>query len=99
MRNSYPISSFEINDQLLLAYENMVYLLGVKTDTLDVTGLYDQLDNSGVSFMTNTSGIPHVGTNDSQYGYELGLSYDTTTTVIVSYLRADYLLRKHLGVI
>lgn len=97
MRNGYPFSSFEFNDKILLAYENLVYLLGLQTDALNVTGLYDQVDGSGVAFMTNQSGILHVGNNNSKY--DIGLSYDTTSERIVDYLRADYLLRSYLGVI
>lgn len=97
MRNQYPISTIELNDKLLGAYENMVFLLGIQTDTLDITGLYDQIDNSGLAFMTNQSGIPHIETNEGKY--QVGLSYENTSLVIIDFLRADYLLKKYLGVI
>lgn len=97
MRNAYPVSTIELNDKFLSAYESMVYLLGLKTDTLDVTGLYDHIDSSGLAFMGNQSGIPHIGSDDSKY--VLGLEELYTSTAIIDFLKSDYLLKKYLGVI
>lgn len=96
MRSEYPFSTIEFNDLILSAYENMVYLLGIKTDTLNVTGVYDQIDSSGLAFMTNNSGIPHCGTSEEKY--DLGTSYDNSSEVVVDILRSNYIMKKYLGV-
>lgn len=93
MRKNYPFSTYEFNDIILSAYENLVYLLGNGT----VSGLYDKVDYSGVAFMSNLSGIPHAGVSESNY--YLGLNTDSTSDVIKTYLRSDYLFRKQTGVI
>jgi hypothetical protein len=97
MRNSYPVSTIELNDKLLLCYEHLVYLLGISTDSVTATGLYDQIDASGLAFMTNQSGIPHAGANGGKY--DIGLDYESTSIRIIDYQRSDYLLKKYLGVI
>lgn len=97
MRNGYPLSTIDLNDRLLLSYEHLIYLLGIETDQVTATGLYDTLDTSGLVFMTNLSGIPHVGANGGKY--EIGLDEESTSARIIDYQRSDYLLKKHLGVI
>lgn len=97
MRNQYPVSTYDFNDKILSAYEHLVYLLGLDTtDGLNVTGLYDQIDASGLAYMTNISGIPHIGTNESKY--TVGLNDDFSSEQIVLYQRAEYLYKKLLGV-
>jgi hypothetical protein len=96
MRSNYPFSTIEFNDVILSAYENMVYLLGVRTDVLNVTGVYDQIDSSGLAFMTNGSGIPHCGT--SEENYDLGSSYNNSSEVVINTLRGNYIINKFLGV-
>jgi hypothetical protein len=96
MRPNHPFSTIEFNDLILSAYENMVYLLGIRTDTLNVTGVYDQIDSSGLAFMTNNSGIPHCGTSEEKY--DLGSSYDNSSEVVINILRGNYIINKYLGV-
>lgn len=97
MRDRYPISSFDLNDKLLMAYENLVYLLGIQSDTTDTTGLYQSMDTSGAAFMISTSGIPHCGTFEGVY--QVGLHEDATQDYVVDYLRTDYILRRTLDLI
>lgn len=97
MRNGYPISTYDLSDKLMLAYENLVHLLGIQTESGVISGLYDNVDTSGLYFMTNQSGIPHIGSVDGMY--QVGLELDTTSLAIIDYLRSDYVLRKYLGVI
>lgn len=97
MRENYPVSSIEFNDKILMAYENLVYLLGVQTDTALATGLYDIIDASGEAYMTSVSGIPHCGTLDSKY--QVGLYSETTQLYVITYLKTDYIMRKYLDLI
>ena len=98
MRNNYPISSQELNDIIIEAYGNLCYLLGYQdSDDNNYSGLYQYIEESGISYMTTTSGIPHLGNID--YKYQLGLSDDTTSDKLIQYLKYDYLYRKSLGYI
>ena len=97
MIDNYPISSYDFNDRLLTAYEYLVYLLGIKSDTTVATGLYDIVDQSGLAFMVSPSGIPNCGAIDTQY--QLGFSADSTYKYVIPYLKTDYILKKYLGVI
>lgn len=97
MRENYPVSSIDFNDKLTIAYENLVYLLGIQTDTALVTGFYDVVDASGAAYMISTSGIPHCGTLDSKY--QVGLYPEVTQLYVISYLKTDYILRKYLDLI
>ena len=58
MIKEYPLSSQLLNQKLLLAYENMVYLLGQHVkDQPYYSGLYEYLDVSGSYLATTNSGI------------------------------------------
>ena len=95
MRSNYPVSSTDFNDRILLAYENMVYLLGIQSDTTNLTGLYDTVDQSGLAFMVSTSGIPHCGTYDGKY--QVGLYKEVTHSYVPLLLKTNYVLSKYLG--
>jgi hypothetical protein len=97
MRNQYPISSQEFNDIVIEAYGNLCYLLGYNDSVNDYSGVYDRLDASGLSFMNSTSGILHIGNVDAKY--QLGLSQETTSEMLIQYLKYDYLHRKSLNYI
>lgn len=92
MINNYSLSSAEINDKIYLAYENLIYLIGVKTDNGIInSGIYDQLEYSGVTMMGNLTGIPHVGSNEEV----LGLSADKTSDQILRCLKYDYVFKTY----
>ena len=98
MRDKYPISSQEFNDIVLEAYGNLCYLLGHETsESVYYSGVYDRVEESGVAHMSSMSGILHVGNIDSKY--QLGLSENTTSDMLIQYLKYDYLYRKSLGYI
>jgi len=97
MIDNYPVSSYDFNDRLLSAYENLTYLLGIQTDTVNATGLYDTVDQSGLAFMTSPSGIPNCGVIDAKY--QLGISASATNKDIMRYLKKYYIQRKYLGAI
>ena len=59
MIKEYPLSSQVLNNKLLLAYENLVYLLGQQISGQPYcSGLYEYLDVSGKYLATTPSGIP-----------------------------------------
>lgn len=95
MRSDYPVSSQRFNDQILLAYENLVHLLGYEDESNRYSGLYEILQASGNAYMTNSSGIPHIGNTDD--GFQLGLSAEDTSDQVILYLKWDYVWRKYLG--
>jgi len=98
MKKNYPISSQELNDIILTAYGDLCYLLGyTDSDNNNYSGLYDGIELSGVAYLATSSGIPHIGTNDSKY--ELGLNCQNTTDFIVNFLKYDYIYRKDRGFI
>lgn len=79
MLKEFPLSSQVLNQKLLLAYENMVYLLGQHVqDQPHYSGLYEYLDVSGKYLSTTYSGIP-VGDNAR----------------VTDILKFDYFYRKH----
>lgn len=79
MRRAYPLSSNELNDKLLGAYENLVYLLGYEDENEPAySGLYDHLEVSGNLMLTSQSGIPN---------YNMVRMKD--------FLKYDYIYRKH----
>lgn len=79
MRKEYPLSSQILNNKLLLAYENLVYLLGQSIpDQPYYSGLYEYLEVSGKYLSTTPSGIP-TGYNPR----------------VVNILKFDYFYRKH----
>jgi hypothetical protein len=81
MRSNFPLSSEQINNKLLLSYENLVYLLGQSLpDKPYCSGLYDRLQTSGEYLATTTSGIL-VGDSPR----------------IIDTLKFDYYYRKHFG--
>lgn len=97
MRSNYPVSSMEFNDKILSAYEHYVYLLGYDDGTNQYSGLYDNIEESGLAYLGTESGIPHVGNIDSKYA--IGLDEGTTSEEVINYLRYDYVYRKYLGMI
>lgn len=97
MRTDYPVSSMEFNDRMLMAYENLTYLLGYEDDSNRYSGLYENLEESGLAYMGNQSGIPHVGNIDTKY--RIGLDEGTSSEQIITYLKFDYLYRKKLDMI
>jgi hypothetical protein len=81
MRQDAPLSSQILNNKLLLAYENLVYLLGQQIpDQPYYSGLYEYLDVSGRYLSTTYSGIPTVD-----------------MPKITDILKFDYFYRKHFG--
>lgn len=81
MRKEFPLSSQLINNKLLLAYENLVYLLGQHVpDQPYYSGLYEYLDVSGKYITTTPSGVP-----------------STDMPNVVNILKFDYFYRKHFG--
>ncbi len=98
MRRNYPISSQELNDIILTAYGDLCYLLGYSdSDHNRYSGLFEAIEESGIAYLATTSGIPHLGNVDSKY--QLGLSTDTTSEVIINFLKFDYVYRKDRGYI
>lgn len=58
MRTNYSFSSQLINNKLLIAYENLVYLLGVSIEGQPYySGLYERLEVSGVNTAISPTGI------------------------------------------
>jgi hypothetical protein len=79
MRKNFPLLSQELNDKLLLCYENLTYLLGQKILTsLEYSGLYSQLENSCSELTLSSSGIPNVNNEK-----------------IIDILKFDYFYRTH----
>lgn len=97
MRSTYPLSSQELNDKLLMAYSHLVYLLGYDADSQRYSGHYEILENSGNAFMTNSSGIPHIGNYVDNY--RIGIDAENTSDQVIYYSKWDYIYRKFLGVI
>ena len=98
MIDNYPVSSYDFNDRILTSYEYLTYLLGVQTDPVTVvSGLYDNIDQSGLAFMSSTTGIPNAVPISAQY--QLGFSSSATFVGVVPYLLKDYVDRKYLGAI
>lgn len=97
MRSVYPLPSAELNDKLLMSYSHLVYLLGNDADDQRYSGLYEHLETSGNAFMTNASGIPHVGNYED--GYKIGIDRTNTSDQVIFYAKWDYILRKLRGVI
>ena len=82
MIKDFPLSSQLLNQKLLLAYENLVYLLGQHIqDQPYYSGLYEYLDVSGKYLSTTTSGIL-IGDN----------------TRMTDILKFDYFYRKHFQI-
>jgi hypothetical protein len=76
MRNNYPISSQLLNNKLLTAYENLVYLLGQHIENQPYySGLYERLEVSGAIISTSPSGI-FTGTINTQTDFIKILKYD-----------------------
>ena len=81
MIQNYPISSQYLNNKLLLAYENLVYLLGQNIpDQSYCSGLYERLEASGDLISTSPTGI---------------LTADTPA--IINILKFDYFYKKQYG--
>lgn len=58
MRADYSLSSQLINNKLLTAYENLVYLLGQSIEGQPYySGLYERLEVSGVNAAISPTGI------------------------------------------
>lgn len=98
MKRNYPISSQELNDILTTAYGDLCYLLGyIDSNENRYSGIFESIELSGLAYMGTSSGIPHLGNEDSKY--HLGLGYNTTTDKIVQFLKFDYIYRKDRGYI
>jgi hypothetical protein len=95
MKYKYPISSKELNDRLLMGYENLVTVLGYNEESVVYSGVYDRLDKSGELFVDTESGIPHIGSANAP---QLGSDLITTSESLVSLLHYDYVYRKLVGV-
>jgi len=95
MRKTFSISSQETNDRLLEVYSSHISLLGYENGNIAISGLYDRLDLSGVSYMSSASGIPHCGT--AQGTYLVGFEYDKSSSVLIDMLIFDYIYRKSIG--
>ena len=81
MRNSYSLLSQEINDKLLLAYDNLIELLGFEQEgQIHYSGILEQIDYSGLAFITSPSGIP---------------SFNSPR--IIDMLKFDYIYRTHFN--
>jgi hypothetical protein len=81
MRSSYPLISNEINDKLLMAYENLVYLLGYSEVGLTTySGLYDGFDNTIDTIQISQSGIPSFASSR-----------------MLDFLKFDYIYRRPYG--
>jgi len=103
MINNYPLSSFELNDKIFSAHENLVYLIGVETDVGVYSGVYDFLEYSGVAMMDAgttvgdsstvwvTPGIPHIAINEEV----LGLSDRKSSEDLIKCLKYDYIFKKY----
>jgi len=91
MRDIYPLLSAEINDKILMHYENMISILGYNHNGVVYSGLYDQLFSYIQNFLS-TSGIPHVGFSQFSPG---GTDVYTTSPYIIHCLKFDYIYRKN----
>ena len=81
MRKDSPLSSLELNDKLLLSYENIIYLLGQHLPNKEkYSGLYDRLESTCSGLYISPSGIPSYN-NDK----------------IIDLLKFDYFYRKHFN--
>ena len=95
MRDIYPLSSEELNDTILLAQEQMIYLIGIDTDGVVKSGLYDYYEEQILDYFTSLSGVPHIAFDNKNVGIN---DFDTNIT-IKNLLEFDYIIKKHLGYI
>jgi len=93
MRRNYPLSSQEFNDIIVNAYGDLCYLLGY-TDSGNnrYSGVFEAIEESGLAYLATSSGVPHIGNVDSKY--QLGLSPNATSDMLIHYLKFDYVYRK-----
>lgn len=81
MRKNISLSSQELNDKFLIAYEYLVYLLGQELLNQEkCSGLYEQLETSCTNMIISPSGIPSIFSNQ-------------TTDI----LKFDYIYRKNFN--
>lgn len=79
MRNSYSLLSQEINDKLLLAYDNLIELLGFeKEGQTHYSGILEQIDSSGTAYVISPSGLP-----------------SSINQRVLTILKFDYIYRTH----
>lgn len=96
MRNNYPVVSQELNDKLLLLYEHLVYLLGVKLENKDmVEGLYHRLDEI-IEDIVISGTTPPYESSVLPCKYE---HYNDCFDKIIAIMKYDYITKKNRGIL
>ena len=84
MISNFPLTSLEINDRLLMSYEQLVSLLGYETisGVKTYNGVYDDVQESFVSITEDPSGLILYVTDPIRFKLIDKMVYDNNLRVI-----------------